>query len=170
MCWPTHKSFRTAVCCGCCRCCESRASKTTINAMLSFINRFKASFLEPPEPTRLSANDNAALLNSTSYFLINANLSFLKKIAHPSMTYFLPRKSAPSSSYILKSTRVWPIRLGKNLRNGPIVPLANTKCPRPFGSTLSKYSVVESTNSVPMAGRTRTSPSYNTRPLKRYRT
>ena len=37
-------------------------------------------------------NDNAALLNFHSYFLINANLSFLKKIAHPSMTYFPSEK------------------------------------------------------------------------------
>mmetsp|Transcript_22538 Transcript_22538/g.55691 ORF Transcript_22538/g.55691 Transcript_22538/m.55691 type:complete len:218 (+) Transcript_22538:270-923(+) len=64
----------------------SSASSTTISATLSFISRFRASFfwLAPP---RLSTRLSAALLNSTSYFLMSVKRSFLKKIAHPSITY-----------------------------------------------------------------------------------
>ena len=57
-----------------------------MSATLSFISRFSASFF-CELPPKDSTNDNAALLNSTSYFLINVNRSFLKKIAHPSITY-----------------------------------------------------------------------------------
>ena len=112
--------------------------------MLSFINRFKAAFLEPPEPTRLSANDNAALLNSTSYFLINANLSFLKKIGR-SVDDVLPfREICPCLRTRTRRTRtrISPTRTLESNR-GPIVALAQTqKCPRPFGPTLSKYSAL----------------------------
>jgi hypothetical protein len=79
----THRSCRFP--CGAFGDCSS-ASRTTMSATLSFIRRFSASFF-CAEPPRLSTSDSAALLNSTSYFLMSVNRSFLKKMAHPSMTY-----------------------------------------------------------------------------------
>mmetsp|Transcript_8340 Transcript_8340/g.27778 ORF Transcript_8340/g.27778 Transcript_8340/m.27778 type:complete len:211 (+) Transcript_8340:552-1184(+) len=82
--FATHRSCRFPD--GSRACGWSRASKTTMSATLSFIKRFRASFFVD-DPPKLSTSESAALLNSTSYFLIRVKRSFLKKIAHPSMTY-----------------------------------------------------------------------------------